>query len=204
VSDTATSRGEQNGVLNGGLSRRDATTQGLVRVHELKQRGDVAALIAELTSPVEDNRLTVRGAAATALGQLRAPEAVEPLAARLHEDPNSRVRARAAVAISKIGGDEATDHLLTALEDPAPHVRWQAAYNLGRTGNPRAVEPLIALLRSEDDILRRAAAAALGRLGDQRARDALLAARAADSFWRRGLYNKALRSVTNRRGERAY
>jgi HEAT repeat protein len=186
------------------LSRRDATTQGLVRVHGLKQRGDVAALIEELTSPVEDDRLTVRGAAANALGQLRAPEAVEALAARLHQDPNSSVRARAAVAISKIGGDEATDHLLAALEDPAAHVRWQAAYNLGRTGDRRAVRPLIDLLQSEDLILRRAAAVALGRLGDPRARDALLAARAGDRFWRRGLYNKALRSVTKRRGESAY
>lgn len=185
------------------MSRRDATTQALVRVNELKQRGDVAALIAELTSPVEDDQLTVRGAAAHALGQLRAPEAVGPLAARLHEDPDSRVRARAAVAISKIGGDEATDHLLAALEDPVPHVRWQAAYNLGRTGDQQAVGPLIDLLRSEDVILRRAAAAALGRIGDPRARDALLAARAGDKFWRRGLYNKALRSVTKRRGEPA-
>ena len=129
---------EQNGVLNGGpsphqrrrrqpkgLSRRDATSQGLVRIHGLKQRGDLAALIEELTSP----------------------------------------------------------------------------NNLGRTGDPRALEPLIGLLRSEDVILRRAAAAALGGLGDQRARDALLAARAGDRFWRRGLYNKAIRSVTKRRGE---
>jgi HEAT repeat protein len=114
------------------------------------------------------------------------------------------VRASAAVAISKIERDDVADYLLAALEDPVPHVRWQAAFNLGRTGNRRAVGPLIELLRSDDVILRRAAAAALGRLGDPSARDALLAARAADRFWRRGLYNKALRSVTKRRGEAAF
>jgi HEAT repeat protein len=174
-----------------------------MRIHELKHRRDVAALIEELTSPVEDDRLTVRGAAVSALGQLRAREAVDAVAARMYEDPSSSVRARAAVAISKIGGEEATEHLLVALKDPVPRVRWQAAYNLGRTGDRRAVGPLSDLLQSEDVILRRAAAAGLGRLGDPSARDALLDARARDTFWRRGLYDKALRSVAKRRGQPA-
>jgi HEAT repeat protein len=181
------------------LSRRSQTTEGILRVRALKQRGDVAALIEELTSPVEDEQLTVRGAAVRALGRLRAPEALEALACRLREDPHPRVRAAAAIAISGIETDEVTEHLLAALDDPAPIVRRQAAFNLGRTGDRRAVAPLTALLRSDDVILRRAAAAALGRIGDPSARDPLIAARDADGFWHRRIYNKAIRSVTKRR-----
>jgi hypothetical protein len=55
-------------------SARDKTTNGIMRVRKLEQRSDVPALLQELTSPVEDGTLTVRGAAVHALGRLRAPK----------------------------------------------------------------------------------------------------------------------------------
>lgn len=177
------------------MSDYDETTQGLMNVRALEKRADIAGLLEALKSPVEDGRLTVRGAAIDALGRLRTPEAVEPLAALLRDDPDPAVRAGAAVAISKLESDTRTDHLLAALEDSAPPVRWQAAFNLGRTGDARAVGALTALLRSDDVILRRAAAAGLGGIGDSRVQDALVAARDADTFWHRRIYNKAIRSV---------
>jgi HEAT repeat protein len=174
------------------------TTKGLMHVYALEGRRDIARLIEELTNPTEDE-LTVRGAAVAALGRLRALEALEDLAVRLHEDHSPTVRALAAKAISRLESDKVTEHLTQALDDPEPRVRWQAAFNLGRNGDRRAAEPLIGLLGSDDFVLRRAAAAALGRIGGPSARDALITARDEDTFWKRRIYNKAIRSIDKRR-----
>jgi len=89
---------------------------------------------------------------------------------------SSRLRARAASALGKLGDKRAVEPLINALKDEDRSVRSSASGALGRLGDPRAVEPLIAALKDQDKYVRRSAASALGRLGDKRAVEPLIAA----------------------------
>jgi HEAT repeat protein len=125
------------------------------------------------------------------------PEAVPPLIDALKDaDEDAEVRATAAMALGRLGGDAAVEALLAVLADAGPveppppqpvtsslvspdaatQVRSAVADALGEVGDPRAVEPLIAVLVDveEESGLRRAAARALAGLGDARAVEPML------------------------------
>jgi HEAT repeat protein len=144
----------------------------------------------------------VRVSAVRQLGVLRAPEALGVLVDRLRNDPELVVRAGAAIALGKIGSDEAVPHLLAALDDPAPQVRWRSTLALGRIGDRRATSTLLELLRSDDRSLRACAADALGRLGDPAVADAIwTASKEEPSFWKRRFYKRAVRRLDRQRLE---
>lgn len=143
-----------------------------------EERGDIGALIRVLRRGgfyLKSKRSWRRGAAATALGRLKAPAAVEPLIRALH-NPDSFVRWGAASALGQIGDSRAIAPLLGLIEDESYRVRGEVGQALARLGEPRGFDLLVSVMKEASDPR---AAEALGRLGDQRAVEHLV--RALDS-----------------------
>jgi hypothetical protein len=78
----------------------------------------------------------VRIQAAKALGHIRDPRSVGPLAAALR-DPDNAVREQASKALASIGAP-AVETLVTALGDADWRVRWEAVSTLDMIPDPRA------------------------------------------------------------------
>jgi len=91
----------------------------------------------------------------------------DALVQRLRSDDEADVRARAAVALDKIGTKEAVPELIKALRDPESGVRRVAAVALGELGANEAVGDLIEVLSDQDqhEDVRSAAAWGLGLIG---------------------------------------
>ncbi|MCO6438591.1 MAG: HEAT repeat domain-containing protein [Phycisphaerae bacterium] len=136
----------------------------------------VDALIASLSDSDGD----VRELAAEALGKTGSHRAVEPLVRLLLERSRKATeeewgeRYALALALGRIGSDQALDALLGALGDPHAWVRSQAAEQLGKLGAEKAVAGLTYLLKDPDRGVRGAAAIALGDVGSADAVDALM------------------------------
>ncbi|MBS7270706.1 MAG: HEAT repeat domain-containing protein [Candidatus Freyarchaeota archaeon] len=138
--------------------------------------------------------------AASALGKIGDPIAVEPLIRRLYEERTILERAEklgkmadcselveplkqeiqdarkgAAQALGMIGDPRAVEPLIQTLKDE-PGLRKEVVQALGMIGDPRAVEPLIQTLKDENREVREAAAIALARIGDERAVEPLIQA----------------------------
>ena len=178
-----------------------------------------AALTGHASAPVEDlvERLRsdpepgVREAATWALahvlGKLRTIEALPQLSLLLTDDV-PEVAAKAAFSLGQVGGDEAVQLLIGALEDdrvavrdeatsalgrlpeslasltaaashPLPQVRAQVTEALGFLAHPEAVPVLIAALEDDDADVRFSALLALGSAEGPEARRALEALTAA-------------------------
>jgi cyclophilin family peptidyl-prolyl cis-trans isomerase/HEAT repeat protein len=82
-------------------------------------------------------------------------------------DEDSAVRARAALAIGRVGMVEGVKPLTIALSDTAPSVRAQAAFALGLIGRPDGGEPLRRALADPDLMVRGRAAEGLGLIAAQ-------------------------------------
>ena len=114
-----------------------------------------------------------RAAAAWALGEIGATEAVAELIDALR-DPETWVRKNAALSLGKLEDTRTVGPLLVALSDPESSVRERSADSLGEIGSTQAVPALIEALNDSDGEVREATARALGRLGDSRAVPALI------------------------------
>ena len=126
-------------------------------------------------------------------GPVAVPPLVYPDLRDLLQDPDPRLRRRAAIAIGRVGMVEGAEPLLPLLRDADPDVRTMAAFGLGLLGDARAVGPLTAALDDADWRVRGRAADALGRVGDAAAAPAVgkLASSVVDSG--------ALASIADRR-----
>jgi HEAT repeat protein len=132
--------------------------------------------IANLTSAFQHPSAEVRLHIAEVLGDLRDPQAVPALLARLTDDaefPN--VRHAAAQALGKIGDRTATPALIGAAERGDFWVRYAAVEALGRLGDERAVGPLLQLMQ-QDIWTRPTIVHTLGNLESLAAVEALVAA----------------------------
>jgi HEAT repeat protein len=109
----------------------------------------------------------VRSIATKLLGDTHDPSHADALAERLLQDPDARVRQRAAEALARVGGPRATEALAQALDDPMQEVRLAAVSALRKLGPGPAKQGLARLLR-EDEVweVRVQAAHALGLTGD--------------------------------------
>ena len=103
-----------------------------------------------LPALLDDPSLRFRGKTILAelVGELRIPEAVHGLVARLRDDVRD-VRRAAASALGRINDDEALGGLLESINDNDGHVRKAVVAALGALGRAEAFEPLLALLREE-------------------------------------------------------
>ncbi|MFZ5864035.1 MAG: HEAT repeat domain-containing protein [Nitrospirota bacterium] len=145
----------------------------------------VPPLVGALVDPEE----CVRGAVASALDRLgwQAPDAAArarfalakkrwddavecgasavPEAARLLQDGDAAVRAKAALVLGRLGSVDALERLALRLRDGDATVRASAADAMGRIADSWAVAPLIGALEDLAPAVRQAAAAALTRIG---------------------------------------
>ena len=99
-----------------------------------------------------------------------------PLLAAAAGSHDPTVRARAALALGRIGDERAAEPLRTLLGDRAPAVREQAAFAAGIVGDTALSDALAPLLGDSDAAVAARAAWALGMLGQPAGRDVLVAA----------------------------
>jgi len=137
----------------------------------LGECGD-ARCIGPLEKMLREGRFAyLRGAAARALGQLHATEAVPSLIATL-ADKIYYTRAGAARALGQIDDARAVSPLIELLKDDKEYVRWVAADALRRLGQA-AVPPLVSRVRQDTGRGVELAALILGKIGDAEAAPAL-------------------------------
>ena len=154
---------------------------GPPNIAQLEAKRDVQGLIKALTY----KEPSIRVAAADALGPMRDPMAVEPLAALLHDD-DFDVRRAAVRALAARGGGLVVEPLIAALDDrdqgvrsaaatavfrrlmtdPDQDARRETAAALGRIRATDAVEPLIKSIMDADEGVRLASIKALGAIGN--------------------------------------
>lgn len=103
------------------------------------------------------------------------PPSLEPLARVLQAQEMSAygtaLRYHAAIAAGRIGGAQAKELLLAALDDPQPKVRQGVVIGLGELGDLAAVPALRLRLTDRDERVREAAIRSLGKLHASAASD---------------------------------
>lgn len=102
-----------------------------------------------LVKEVDNEDPFVRVHIIEALGEIRAPQALEALMQAVY-DHNHTVRVYAAAALGKLGDPRAIPVLQDALNDEYWVIRFKAASALGSIDQPSAVQPLIEALRDYD------------------------------------------------------
>jgi cyclophilin family peptidyl-prolyl cis-trans isomerase/HEAT repeat protein len=108
------------------------------------------------------------------------PAPPPPDLVRLLQDPEGRVRRRAAQAVGRAGLAEGVAALAAVLAgDRDAEVRQMAAFALGLVGHRSAVEPLRAALGDPSALVRGRAAEALGLIGDTASAQAIASMAAA-------------------------
>ncbi|OPY37391.1 MAG: putative lyase [Methanoregula sp. PtaU1.Bin051] len=130
-------------------------------IRRLQKSRDIRALVAALTHPDAD----IQYEAVSALGEIRDPATVGPLARLFTSEGFTAVRWKVAEALVRIG-PPAVEPLIAALSHPDDDVRWKAAVALGEIGDTKAIEPLIRLLSDTDRFVKGRAALALGMIGE--------------------------------------
>lgn len=110
-------------------------------------------------------------AAARAIGEMRVKRASGALISALlkdrDRDDRAHVREATAWALGRIGDEQATEPLISALRDKDKYVRIAAAKALGSIRNERAVGGLMEALKDEHWLVRQSAACELGKCGTQ-------------------------------------
>jgi HEAT repeat protein len=132
------------------------------------------AVLQVLFAALVKGRATVRRQAASALGVIRDPSAIDQLLVTLRYD-RTGVAKSAADALAEIG-KPAVVPLVNALTEQNRSVRRYAAYALGKIGDSKAIWPLLACLQDPNDAVRREAAAALRAFCDPTVISHLIAA----------------------------
>ncbi|MHB9133835.1 MAG: HEAT repeat domain-containing protein [Armatimonadota bacterium] len=153
----------------------DANPRTRIRSAEVLGKMDqqvAARAVPALIEALQDSELTVRKAAAIALGSVHAAQAVTPLINILTEG-DSRQSSSAAEALAMIG-QPAVEPLLSLLHHPK--AGSLAALALRQFTDPRAVPALVGALQKGDRITREAAAEGLGAIHDPSGVEALAAA----------------------------
>jgi HEAT repeat protein len=168
--------------------------RGIADVHVLRDYRDADALIAELRNPLQTQAVSVRGAAARALGDIGAVESV-PALIELLSDESENVRVTAVSSLGKIGGREATDAIAVALEDQSAVVEKVALWWLGQARDERAVEEAHARLQHPSRTMRRVAVTVLGNLGGPDAIPLVEEALKREHFFLRAPFRKALKQL---------
>jgi HEAT repeat protein len=120
--------------------------------------------VAEHIAALRDDDWAIREEAATLLGGLKDPRAVDPLVLILRDRDRS-VREAAVGALTSIGAPSVTA-LGACLTDPELSVQEAASAVLSTIADARVLNQLLHALRSPDWIVRMHAAKALGRIKD--------------------------------------
>ncbi len=152
----------------------DVTQPYMLRVECARSLGKTRApeTVGYLREAATSDRAEVRRAVATALGQFRVPEVVQPLVELVQSEPSYLVMAEACRAIGRSRQPEAKSVLLPQLEQVswADVVRAGAVDGLAALRDPDLTPTILAQTRyGTASRGRRAAVLALGRIGTERA-----------------------------------
>lgn len=147
-----------------------------VFVYEMMKKGDVEGLIEGL----KHKDISIQGAAAAGLGELKDDRAVEPLIQALESARAPPFRWKIVKALGKIGDARAVEPLTKLCEKgDFSHILKAAAEALGKIGDRRATHTLSTLemrqraaLRGKE--IRESAITALGKTGGPEAVDKLI------------------------------
>lgn len=171
-------------------------SESLAKVRRLERDRNVPGLIELLGNPLEaSRRVTVRGAAAMALGEIGDRAAV-PYLIELLGDQRPVVRSLATYALRQIGDERAANSVQTLLDDQDAIVRMSAAETLGVFGSPEAIGPLIEALDDEHPWVRVNAAEALVAIGGDVPKDCIRRAAQRESVIRWGRRRKWRKILT--------
>ncbi|MBI5962610.1 MAG: HEAT repeat domain-containing protein [Chloroflexi bacterium] len=129
------------------------------------------AVVDPLLDALGDKEGTVRKYAATVLGNLRDPRAIEDLSMMLY-DLHTEVGKAAADALAKFG-PQAVDILIESIHHPESGIRENAVIALGKIQDVRVAPVLIEMLGDPDRDVQRHTLQSLAQLRDQRALSAL-------------------------------
>lgn len=141
---------------------------GCSRTPEDIARWKAKGNIGKLVGAFQDPKSNIRYDAATALGDLKAAAAVDPLAT-LFNDPERNVGLAAVAALVSIGNNPAIGHLTTALQLENNEARALAATGLGTLKAARAGDALVGALDDPEETVGIAAATSLGLIGEEKA-----------------------------------
>jgi len=119
----------------------------VVEILTLMGRQVVPYLLKALAQPPGPDVDNAQFAVIRVLGNLRAPEAVEPLRQLLRESPSLAVKMACAWALGKIGDPCVIPDLVVLLWDENSSLRWEAIMALGEMKHPQAIPPLLKVLR---------------------------------------------------------
>ncbi|MCG2725611.1 MAG: HEAT repeat domain-containing protein [Elusimicrobia bacterium] len=133
---------------------------GAVEFSRLRDKRAVEPLLKIL----KDKNAGVRTAAIDALGLLRAKEALVEISELLIKDPDESVRHTAAISLSYIGGMEAGEALIKAMDDKSVGVKYAAIRTIAVLRYTKAEAKLIKLLTNEDVNMRRSVINTLGQI----------------------------------------
>jgi len=121
-------------------------------IREIRANEAVSYLIAFLAEmdvgTIEEVPERARGRAATALGVIGNPEAVQQLCHILLHDKSEKVRGKAAHALGLIGSNAAVPALCSVLRSESTRIQQSSAMALERIGDARAVEACLDLALS--------------------------------------------------------
>ena len=137
--------------------------------------------IEDLVTDLRSTLITKRLKAVKALGKLKTPIAVEPIASVLH-DRSREVRCAAIEALGLINPGNLPDILLPLVRDKSADVRLRVAHALGSCDTSEATEGLMTLMRDPRDEVAGMAARSLAR--HPRASLALLIRQFGDKSWK--------------------
>jgi HEAT repeat protein len=149
------------------ITERNSRSAGYVLGQLRAGNPIVAASAIQRLSRSGESAARVR--AASALGRMKAPIAVEELVRAL-DDPALPVREKAAEALGEIGDSRAVYPLLDKLKDPGSGIATEAAVALGKIGDDSALPELLLAARNNLGLTPRRAAAveAIGMLSQLR------------------------------------
>jgi HEAT repeat protein len=133
--------------------------------HQLEDLGPVA--LPFLLEKLQQEDVTTRSRAASALGLIKDPQAVEPLIQAL-KDESSKVRLSVASVLGRMSDQRAIKPLLELLKDENKDIRGVAGMSLGMLKAVEAIEPLTAFLDDKDWQTRHDTILALAQMQDDR------------------------------------
>jgi hypothetical protein len=125
--------------------------------------------LSKLISGLEARDLEVRCLSYDALGRLGLNEGCKAIFQVLPQESSTWVRARAAVALGRLGGEEAIEVLKKLISDPDTEVRTLATRALGQQQQKEMMQLFCSLLDDEQETVVIQAIYALSQLGNHRA-----------------------------------
>ncbi len=133
-------------------------------IETLGQSGDVSVVPTLAERLREDSAPDVRAAAARALGELKAADAVPALEEALRDEMS--VRIQVVIALGNVRHKHSLAALMAMLKDGAAEVRYHALNAIGKYQEPKSMKAVASMLQDSEPMVKAAAEKVLELFGD--------------------------------------